>query len=86
MEELVPALVKRIAWVGDARRGTVRLEVGAGALAGATLVVHAELGRVRVELAVPPGIDGEAWRAKLAGRLAARGLDLDAVDVTSNRR
>lgn len=81
LEELVPQLVRRIAWGGDARRGSVRMELGAGELAGATLVVHADEGRVRVELTVPSGADAEAWRDRIERRLAARGLDVAGIDV-----
>jgi hypothetical protein len=81
LEELLPALVRRIAWSGDARRGSIRLELGAGALSGATLLVHAEGQQVRVALHAPPGTDVEGWRARIAGRLAARGLDAATVDV-----
>lgn len=81
LEDLLPALVRRIAWSGDARRGTVRLELGAGALSGATLVVHADAGRVRVQLTAPVGADPAEWRARIEGRLAARGIDVEAVDV-----
>lgn len=75
IESLLPALVRRIAWSGDGRRGTVRLELGAGELAGGVVVVHADGGReVRVELAPPPGVDASALRARIRARLAARGL------------
>ena len=50
LEELLPALVRRIAWAGDRNKGTVRLELGAGAYAGTTVIVHADGGRVRVEI------------------------------------
>lgn len=81
LEELLPLLVRRIAWSGDARRGTVRLELGAGALAGATLVIHSDDDRVRVHLSAPPGADLEAWTDRIARRLAARGIDVDEVRV-----
>jgi len=81
VEELWPVLVRRAAWSGDACRGTVRLELGAGALAGATVLVHSEAGRVSVQLSAPPGVDLDGWRARIAQRLAARGLDVDGVDV-----
>ena len=81
LEDLLPALVRKIAWSGDGRRGTMRLELGAGALSGATLVVHAVEGKVRVQLSAPEGADPAAWRARIEGRLAARGLDVEAVDV-----
>jgi hypothetical protein len=80
VEDLWPALVRKAAWSGDARRGSVRLELGAGALAGATVLVHSNDGRVRVHLSVPPGVDLEMWRARIAQRLAARGLEVDGVD------
>lgn len=82
LEDLLPALVRRVAWSGDARRGTVRLELGAGSLSGATLLVQSEQGRVEVRLSVPPGVDAEAWRARIASRLAARGLEVDTIEVT----
>jgi hypothetical protein len=81
LEELLPALVRRIAWSGDARRGAVRMELGAGELAGATVTVHADDGRLRVELAAPPGADREAWGERLRARLEARGLAVDEVVV-----
>jgi hypothetical protein len=81
LEELLPALVRRIAWSGDGRRGTVRLEFGEGALAGGTLFVHAEDGRVRVELQAPPGTDTAVWKRRIASRLTKRGLTLDELVV-----
>ena len=81
LEDLLPALVRKIAWSGDARRGSVRLELGAGALSGGTLLVRAEGAQVHVALHAPPGTDVEDWRARIATRLAARGLDVTAVDV-----
>ncbi len=82
VEELIPLLVRRASWAGDARRGTARLEIGAGELAGATLVVHADDGRVRVRLDVPPGIDASAWQIRIRARLSSRSIDADEVEVT----
>ena len=81
LEALLPALVKRIAWSGDARRGTVRLELGAGALAGATLLIESNDGRVDVQLAAPAGVDVTAWRERIARRLGDRGLDVGSIVV-----
>lgn len=81
LEDLLPALVRRVAWSGDGKRGTVRLELGSGALAGATLLIHADEGRVRVQLSGPPGVDLGGWRERIAGRLAARGLPVDDVET-----
>jgi hypothetical protein len=83
LEELLPELVRKIAWSGDSHRGAVRLEVGAGALAGAILLVQAEGGRVHVKLSAP-GVchaETEAWRARIEARLAERGLDVEAVQL-----
>jgi hypothetical protein len=77
MEDLLPALVRRVAWSGDGRRGTVRLELGSGVLAGAELVVHADDGRVRVQLRAPAGVDLGPLRERIAVRLAARGVVLE---------
>ncbi len=79
LEELLPALVRKIAWSGDARRGAVRIELGAGALAGATLLVAADGGRVRVTLSAQPGVELEPYRDRIVARLAARGLDADVI-------
>jgi hypothetical protein len=80
-DELLPALVRSIAWCGDAQRGSVRVELGAGELAGGMLLVQAEDGRVRVHLRAPPGADTRRWRARIAERLEARGLAVDGVEV-----
>jgi hypothetical protein len=82
LEDLLPALVRRIAWSGDRQRGVVRLELGAGELAGATLLVHAEGGRVRVHLDVPAGVDTRQWQRRISERLASRGVPTDEVEVT----
>jgi hypothetical protein len=84
LEEILPRLVRRVAWSGDGRRGTVRLELGAGPFAGATLLVQADGGRVEVLLDAglasggPAGADAtavHAWRDRIAARLEAQGVD-----------
>jgi hypothetical protein len=81
LEDLLPSLVRKVAWSGDGRRGTVRLELAAGALAGGTLLVQTDEGRVTVHLSAPAGVDLEAWRSRIAQRLASRGLPVDQVEV-----
>jgi hypothetical protein len=81
LEHLVPSLVRRVAWSGDARRGTARLEIGAGELAGSTLLVHADEGRVQVHLSVPPGVDTASWQRRIAERLASRNIAAQSVEV-----
>jgi hypothetical protein len=81
LEQVLPELVRRIAWSGDGRKGTLRLEFGAGALAGGTLIVHSDEGRVRVELDAPAGVDTAAWKERIASRLEQRQLDVEDVEV-----
>jgi hypothetical protein len=82
LEELLPALVRRVAWSSDGNRGTARLEIGSGELAGATLLVHANEGRVRVQLDAPPGADLHAWRQRILERLTSRDIAVDEVEVS----
>jgi hypothetical protein len=70
MEELLPQLVKRIAWAGDKRRGSVQMELGSGPHAGTVVTVHADNGKVRVELT---GDDTGA----LKQRLEAKGFQVE---------
>jgi hypothetical protein len=81
LDKVLPALVKRVAWSGDGRRGVVRLEFGAGSLAGGTLIVHADDGRLRVELTAPAGANPAEWKERITARLLRRGLSLDDVRV-----
>jgi hypothetical protein len=74
MEELLSHLVKRIAWAGDKKRGSVRLELGAGPHAGTVVELHAEGGRLRMDLR---GEGSDALRSKVEARLARRGLILE---------
>ena len=79
LEELLPALVRRIAWAGDRHSGSVRLELGAGAYAGTTVVVHADGGRVRVEISGSEGPELDRLRTRLDSRLRGHGLDVESV-------
>jgi hypothetical protein len=81
LEHVMSRFVRRVAWSGDATTGTARLELGAGALSGATLTIHSDQGAVRVALELPPGVDGAEWRERIARRLGARGLHIAALDI-----
>jgi hypothetical protein len=81
LDHLMARLVRRIAWSGNARTGSARLEFGAGELEGATLTIHADDGLVRVALELPPGMDHAAWKERISRRLGARGLQVEAVEV-----
>jgi hypothetical protein len=78
---VVSQLVRRFSWGGDGRRGVARIELCAGSLAGATLLVTAEGGEVRVEVDLPPGGTAEVWANRLATALEARGVRVAAIDV-----
>lgn len=71
---LLDQLVRRLSWGGNGRRGSARLELGAGHLAGATVVLHVEGREVALEVEGGAGAELEGWRAKLVERLEARGL------------
>jgi len=93
LEDLMPGLVRKVAWSGDGRRAAMRLELGSGALAGATIVVQATGSRVDVTVVTLAATAGssqppqaraelEAWRDRIAARLEARGIDVGSIDVT----
>lgn len=81
LEQLLTRLVRRAAWGGDGRKGSARLELGAGPLEGATLLVHAEAGELTIDLELPPGASADEWRSRLAARLEARGLSVRELNV-----
>jgi hypothetical protein len=82
VEQVLLQLVRRIAWSGDAKAGSARIELGSGELAGATLLVHAEAGIVHVSLELPPGADPFAWRERIGQRLGRRGIEVGSLDVS----
>lgn len=81
MEQVLDQLVRKIAWSGNSRTGAMRIELGAGVLAGATLLVQSDGPEVRVTLELPPGADATSWRDRLARRLSSRGLKIAELDV-----
>lgn len=74
LQNLLCGLARRVAWGGDRRRGSARIELSEGTLAGATLVVHAEQRSVSVELELPAGAAAQGWESRLRERLEARGF------------
>jgi len=81
LENVIDKLVRRIAWSGNGRAGAMRIELGAGALSGATLLVQADGSDVRVTLDLPPGTDAAGWRERLSQRFAARGLRVAELEI-----
>lgn len=78
-EVALERLVKRFAWGGNGKRGTARIELGAGPLSGATLLLSGEGRELRLEI---EGADEGAARAfvrRLEERLSAKGLTLETV-------
>jgi hypothetical protein len=75
LQNLINGLARRVAWGGDRRKGSARIELSEGPLAGATLIVHAEQRSVSVELELPPGASSAGdWPRRILGRLEERGF------------
>lgn len=76
VEPLLGALVRRAAWgrSPDGRTASLRLEIGEGPFAGATILITADPRDLQIELDAPPEIDLEAWKTRLRHRLASQGL------------
>jgi len=77
VEQLVDRLLRRIALGGSRHRGTAFLEIGAGELQGASVTIHAEGGRLCIEVEAPQGEASRRWRHQLQERLRARGLEAE---------
>lgn len=81
LEALLERLVRRVALGGTGRRGTARLELGAGGLDGTTVTIHAdESGEVSVEVELGTGARGD-WHEGLKEKLERRGLTVKSVEV-----
>jgi hypothetical protein len=65
LQNLLTGLARRVAWGGDRRKASARIELGEGALAGATLVVHTDQHALNV---------AQGWQERIARRLEGRGL------------
>jgi len=77
----VSETIRRIAWGGDRRRGTARVELGGGVFEGACLQVHANGASLRIELTAPPGVDASRLAERIEARLAKRGLQLESLAI-----
>jgi hypothetical protein len=82
LQELIARLSRRAAWGGDGARGTARLELGAGPLAGTVLTVHADSRELRVELELPPDMAEAGLAARLRERLTHRGFAIAELRVS----
>jgi hypothetical protein len=75
LQGMLNGLARRVAWGGDRRKGSARIELSEGALAGATLVVHTEHRSVSVEIELPGGTSADqGLRERILARLEGRGF------------
>ena len=74
---LVDRLLRRLSIGGTRERGTARLEIGAGPLQGAAILVHAEGARLRIELDTPEDEASRRWKRRLQERLEAQGWEAE---------
>lgn len=75
VQQLLSGMARRVAWGGDRRKGSARIELSEGALAGATLVVHTDQRSVSVEIELPSGGGASnGLEQRLLERLEARGF------------
>jgi hypothetical protein len=75
LQLLINGLARRVAWGGDRRKGSARIELSEGPLAGATLIVNTEQRSVTVELELPASSGAaDAWRQRILDRLEERGF------------
>jgi hypothetical protein len=81
LAELWTRLVRRVAWGGDGRRTTARIEIGSGQWAGAAIVVHALEREITLEIDLPAGAQLDDWRERIADRFRERGLELAELTV-----
>jgi hypothetical protein len=81
IDPLVGELLRSIAWGGDRRRGTARIELGSGRYGGTALKVEVVGERLHIDLEAPPGVDANELGARLSERFAARGLPVDSLVV-----
>ncbi len=75
-ELLLDRLVKRLSWGGNGRRGSARIELGAGSLAGATLLVHADGSELTLEIEGADPRAAEEFTARISQRLGDKGFSL----------
>jgi hypothetical protein len=75
LQGMLNGLARRVAWGGDRRKGSARIELSEGVLAGATLVVHTEHRSVSVEIELPGGTSADhGLRQRILERLEGRGF------------
>jgi len=75
LQNLINGLARRVAWGGDRGKGSARIELSEGPLAGATLLVHTEQRAVSVEIELPmAGQLAAEWEQRILSRLEERGF------------
>jgi hypothetical protein len=75
LQNLLTGVARRVAWGGDRRKGSARIELSDGVFAGGTLVVHTEERSVSVEIELPShGVAGHGLEQRIRERLEQRGF------------
>lgn len=78
--DLFAQLVRRAAIGGDARRASIRLELGGRVVDRGEVVVHADGDEVEIEVTAPAGVDAARLEARVSQRLAGKGLKVTRFD------
>lgn len=81
LEPALLDLVRRIAWSGDRRRGTLRLELGGGQLAGTAVLLESDGSGVHLAFSAPPGVDATELGARVRSRLERRGIEVRSLEI-----
>ena len=77
LEALVDRFLRRVAVSGDRNRGVAHLEMGEGVLGGGTVTITADGRTVQLKIDAPASAGAEQWGEQLAGRLRARGFEVE---------
>jgi len=78
---LLSRMAKKLAWGSDGRRATACLELGAGPLAGARVIVATEGRAVELTVELPSGVSSSAWQERIRRRFEERGFELTRLVV-----
>lgn len=81
VDQIAANLLRRFSYASQRGSGTVRLEFGAGAMAGGSLIVHCEGSDLRLELDAPDGLDSAELARRIEHRLISKGLSVAELSV-----
>ena len=81
LETLISRMAKKLAWGTDGRRATACLQLGAGPLEGATVLLATEGRAVELAVDLPPGVYALGWEERIRRRFEERGFELTRLVV-----